>query len=120
MSTRITLAAAACLMLTAAMLGADARAQVIYFGAEVGWSNLEDQKEKFGAPGSRSLKTRYDSGFAAGARVGYEMGPWRFEEEYAYRSNDLDRLNVGGVNTGGATGNRSSHAIMTNVIYDIN
>ena len=63
---------------------------------------------------------RSDSGFAAGARVGYEMGPWRFEEEYAYRSNDLDRLNVGGVNTGGATGNRSSHAIMTNVIYDIN
>jgi OmpA-OmpF porin, OOP family len=120
MSTRITLAAAACLMLMAAMPGADARAQVIYFGAEGGWSNLEDQKEKFSTPGSASVKTRYDSGFAAGARVGYEMGPWRFEEEYAYRSNDLDRLNVGGVNIGKATGNRSSHAIMTNVLYDIN
>jgi outer membrane protein OmpA-like peptidoglycan-associated protein len=120
MSTRITLAAGACLALTVAMLGADARAQVIYFGAEGGWSNLEDQKDRFNVPGSPSVKTRYDSGFAAGARVGYEMGPWRFEEEYAYRSNDLDRLSVGGGNVAGSTGNRSSHAIMTNVIYDLN
>lgn len=120
MSTRITLAAGACLALTMAMLGADARAQVIYFGGEAGWSNLEDQRDRFNVAGAPSVKTRYDSGFAAGARVGYEWGPWRLEEEYAYRSNDLDRFSIGGFNIAGAHGSRQSHAIMTNVLYDIN
>ncbi len=120
MSTRFTLAVGACLALMTVMLGADARAQVIYFGAEGGWSNLEDQREKFNVAGAPKVKSRYDSGFAAGARVGYEWGPWRFEEEDAYRSNDLDRFNVGGVNINGARGSRNSHAIMTNVLYDIN
>jgi outer membrane protein OmpA-like peptidoglycan-associated protein len=120
MSTRMTLAAGACLVLIAAIFGADARAQVIYFGAEGGWSNLEDQKDKFKIAGAPNVKARYDSGFAAGARVGYEWGPWRFEEEYAYRSNDLNRFTVGSLNVAGASGDRQSHAIMTNVLYDIN
>jgi OmpA-OmpF porin, OOP family len=120
MSTRITWAFGACLALAAAMLGADARAQVIYFGAEGGWSNLEDQKDRFNVAGAPSVRNRYDSGFAAGARVGYEWGPWRFEEEYAYRSNDLDRFSIGGFNVPGASGSRRSHAIMTNVLYDFN
>src|SRR2546423_7657115 len=120
MSTRITLAVGACLALMTVMLGADARAQVIYFGAEGGWSNLEDQREKFNVAGAPKVKSRYDSGFAAGARVGYEWGPWRFEEEYAYRSNDLDRFNVGGGNINRARGSRHNHAIMTHSLYDIN
>jgi outer membrane protein OmpA-like peptidoglycan-associated protein len=120
MSTRIRLAAGACLALFTAMLGADARAQVIYFGAEAGWSNLEDQRDRFKVTGAPSVKARYDSGFAAGARVGYEWGPWRLEEEYAYRSNDLNRFTVGSFNVSGATGGREAHAIMTNVLYDFN
>jgi outer membrane protein OmpA-like peptidoglycan-associated protein len=120
MSTRFTLALGACIALTGAMLGAEARAQVIYFGGEGGWSNLEDQRDRFNVARAPNVKGRYDSGFAAGARVGYEWGPWRFEEEYAYRENDLDRFNVGGVNIGNARGSRNSHAIMTNVLYDIN
>ena len=120
MSRRFILAVGACLVLITAILGADARAQVIYFGGEGGWSNLEDQRSRLNVAGAPSVKSRYDSGFAAGARVGYEWGPWRFEEEYAYRGNDLDRFNVGGVNINGARGSRNSHAIMTNVLYDFN
>ena len=119
MSTRIALAAGACLALFTAVLGTDARAQVIYFGAEAGWSNLEDQRDRFKVTGAPRADNRYDSGFAAGARVGYEWGPWRFEEEYAYRSNDLNRFTVGSFNVPGASGGREAHAIMTNVLYDI-
>src|ERR1043166_1687462 len=120
MSRRFILAVGACLVLITAILGADARAQVIYFGGEGGWSNLEDQRSRLNVAGAPSVKSRYDSGFAAGARVGYEWGPWRFEEEYAYRGNDLVRFNVGGVNINGARGSRNSHAIMSNVLYDFN
>ena len=120
MSTRVTWAFGACLALAAAMLGADARAQVIYFGAEAGWSNLEDQRDRLKVGGAPSVNNRYDSGFAAGARVGYEWGPWRFEEEYAFRSNDLNHFAVGGFNVPGASGGRDAHAIMTNVLYDFN
>ena len=70
MSTRFTLALGACIALTGAMLGAEARAQVIYFGGEGGWSNLEDQRDRFNVARAPNVKGRYDSGFAAGARGG--------------------------------------------------
>src|SRR5260370_35651335 len=94
MSTRMTLAAGACLVLIAAIFGADARAQVIYFGAEGGWPNLEDQKDKFKLAGAPNVKARYDSGFAAGARVGYEWRPCRFDEEAADRVKGPNRFTV--------------------------
>ena len=49
------------------------------------------------------------------------MGPWRFEEEYTYRRNDLNRVTkIAAVvqPAAGLKGNRQSHAIMTNVMYD--
>jgi OOP family OmpA-OmpF porin len=118
MSMRITLAAGACLAVVAAMSAGDARAQTFYLGGQAGWNVLEDQTGR--VAGFPSTRGRFDSGFAVGARAGYEWGPWRFEEEYAYRSNDLNRLNIAGFNIPGVSGSRSSHAIMTNVLYDIN
>ncbi len=118
MSTRITLAAGACCALTAALFIADARAQTFYLGGEAGWSILEDQTDRIA--GVPPFHARFDSGFAAGARAGYEWGPWRFEEEYVYRSNDLSHLDVAGITLGGVSGSRQAHAIMTNVLYDIN
>jgi outer membrane protein OmpA-like peptidoglycan-associated protein len=47
------------------------------------------------------------------------MGPWRFEEEYTYRNNGLNSLSVGTAGAPGISGSRSSHAFMTNVLYDI-
>jgi len=104
----------------ATMLGvAEAQAQwlvgptgpaVWYFGAEGGWTNLEDQTAR---AGGFAVKQTFDDGFNVGARGGIEMGAWRFEEEYNYRQNGYDR--IGGFPV---SGNRTAHAIMTNAIYD--
>ena len=118
MSVRLTMAAGACLALAVVMSATDARAQIFYLGGEAGWNVLENQSDR--APGFPTLRKRFDSGFAAGARAGYEWGPWRFEEEYAYRSNDLTSLKIGGVPQTGVRGNRQAHALMTNVLYDFN
>jgi outer membrane protein OmpA-like peptidoglycan-associated protein len=117
MSTRITVTAAACVAATFVISAATARAQTIYFGGEAGWSVLENQSASgTGFPANRS---RFDDGFAAGARIGYELGPWRFEEEYVYRNNGLGSFSAAGVTIPGVGGSRQAHAIMTNVLYDI-
>jgi len=118
MSMRITLVAGACLALAVVMSSSTARAQVFYLGGEGGWNVLENQTDR--APGFAPVRKRFDSGFAAGARAGYEWGPWRFEEEYTYRSNDLSGFRIGAVPAVGARGNRQSHAFMTNALYDFN
>jgi len=73
----------------------------------------------------RSFNASFDSGFNVGGRVGYQWGPWRFEEEYSYRRNGLSNSGAARVfpgspivSTGGLDGSRTAHAIMTNVIYD--
>src|SRR5579862_482042 len=116
MSMRISMAVGACLALAAALTATGARAQTFYLGGEGGWSVLENQTDR--AAGLPSAHARFDSGFAAGARAGYEWGPWRFEEEYIYHSYDLNHLSVGGANVSGVSGSRQSHAAMTNVLYD--
>jgi len=116
MRMRISVAGA-CLALATAMAVPAAHAQMTYYiGGEGGWSMLTDQTDR--ASGLPGLHKRFDDGFAVGGRAGVEWGPWRLEEEYAYRSNDLNRATVGSVRIAGATGDRQSHAIMTNVLYD--
>ena len=117
MSMRISRAFSACLAVAMALPVGVAQAQTFYLGAEGGWTVLNDQTST--AAGFPSAKSRFDSGFAAGARVGYEMGPWRFEEEYTYRRNGLSHLDLAGFTIPGVKHGRQSHAIMTNVIYDI-
>jgi OmpA-OmpF porin, OOP family len=118
MSVRIRIAVGACLLLTAIIPVGAAQAQTFYLGAEGGWTVLNNQNSN--AAGFPTVNSRFDSGFAAGARVGYEMGPWRFEEEYVYRRNGLDRVTAAGFSPAGVKGDRQSHAIMTNLLYDIN
>src|SRR5437016_5533683 len=118
MSMRITLAAGACLAMAVAMSATGAQAQIFYLGGEAGWNVLENQTDR--APGFAPVHKRFDSGFAAGARAGYEWGPWRFEEEYVYRSNDLSSLRLGSTKLPGVSGGRESHALMTNLIYEWN
>src|SRR5260370_34944027 len=117
MSMRITLMASATIALMATVFIADATAQTIYFGGEGGWSHLNNQSDRF-LPGA-SVRTRYDEGFAVGARVGYEMGPWRFEEEYTYRSNDLNKLSVAGVTIPASTRSRQSPAVLRALLDDV-
>jgi OmpA-OmpF porin, OOP family len=134
--------------LAVAFGGAQAHAQLFpygapgvwYIGPEGGWTSLNNQSESvssstftgpngaiFTAPG-RSFTANTNSGFNVGGRAGYQWGPWRFEEEYSYRNNQLSN-NQSFILTGpfgnefttqgGRTqGQTTSHAIMTNVIYD--
>jgi len=109
-----------------------------YVGPEGGWTALTNQTDStngrtivapnrgfVGTIAPRSQTASFDSGFNVGARLGYQWGPWRIEEEYNYRNNGLSGLTHGNVfgsftQGGGRTfdGERFSHAIMTNVIYD--
>jgi OOP family OmpA-OmpF porin len=110
-----------------------------YIGPEGGWTKLTDQTDTINGrivstvPGQalslprRSVTANFDSGFNVGGRLGYQWGPWRFEEEYSYRRNALSSPGGLGGNGGldgvvtssaGFQGQRSTHAIMTNVIYD--
>ena len=86
----------------------------LYFGIEGGWTHLEDTSNKLGAIG---FKQRFDEGFNAGARAGYEWGPLRFEEEFNFGSNKDTRLSILGANVP-INGQRNRYAIMTNAIYD--
>src|SRR5271157_2246418 len=134
--------------LAVALGGAQAQAQLWptgapgawYIGPEGGWTSLNNQSEStssvsftgpgggtFSAPGLSGTPNT-NSGFNVGVRGGYQWGPWRFEEEYSYRNNQLSNSNsfiVSGpfgndfaTNGGRTSGESHSNAIMTNVIYD--
>ena len=126
--------------------GAQAHAQVFpwnqpgvpgawYIGPEGGWTQLTNQtdtttRSQFTGPNGNqftipnaSPTASFNSGFNAGARAGYKWGPWRLEEEYSYRHSALDTFSFNGpfgisTNPSNVSGQRNSHAIMTNVIYD--
>ncbi len=117
MSRRIAVAGGSLLAAAIVLSVAPARAETLYFGGEGGWTLLQNQKIE--AAGLPSTTARFDSGFAAGARIGYEEGSWRFEAEYTYRRNELDRVTVGGVGLGGVEGSRKAHAFLANLIYEI-
>jgi outer membrane protein OmpA-like peptidoglycan-associated protein len=105
-----------CLAWAAALFVNDARAQ-FYIGAEGGWTGLPSQT--ITVPGLFSTSLKFNSGFNAGARLGYEWGPWRFEEEYSYRQNGIpNSFSLFGLPINGISGNRHTNSIMTNVLYD--
>jgi outer membrane protein OmpA-like peptidoglycan-associated protein len=117
---------------------------VFYLGPEGGWTHLNSRtnsgnvtvnfRDGIGLKTySYNQTTNFNSGYNVGARVGYEWGPWRFEEEYSYRNNNLSSfsgtlsgpflgrgLRAGTVGFPGThfDGNTHSNAIMTNAIYD--
>jgi len=101
--------------LVAALLPAAARAQ-FYIGAEGGWTSLPDQTDTI--LNLTSVKARFDGGFNAGVRGGWEWGPWRFEEEYSYRRNGARDLVGTNFILQWSSGNRHTNSIMTNVLYD--
>ncbi len=113
--------------LAVALSWADAQAQWLsmpagpgawYFGGEGGWTSLPNQSGKIAVgPFSTSARESFSDGFNVGARAGYEWGPWRFEEEFRFQQNGIDRFGLGNVNFA-ATGDRDAYAIMTNAIYD--
>ena len=121
---------------------ADAQAQwfplpsgpgAFYVGVEGGYTGIEDAHGHIVGSGI-GFNERRDDGYNVGARVGYEWGPWRLEEEYRYQQNGGHALNLtglpaiaprpglpagfpGGSFTSPASGDRHADAIMTNLIY---
>src|SRR6516162_8860590 len=106
-----------------------------YIGPEGGWTSLTSNTGSvssvtftgptggnFTVPSRGNVTPNFNSGFSVGARGGYQWGPWRFEEEYSYRHNSLSSVtfnNFGFTSSGNnGQGQATSHAIMTNVIYD--
>jgi outer membrane protein OmpA-like peptidoglycan-associated protein len=81
-----------------------------YFGGEGGWTHLDDATDH---AGGAAFNESFKDGFNVGLRTGYEMGPWRIEEEFRWQKNDIS--NVAGIP---ASGNRDAYALMTNLIYD--
>ncbi len=66
--------------------------------------------------GSGSVSS--DLGFGVAAALGYEVGNFRIEAEYAYRKNDGDIESFNGVAVSGKKADLSFHAIMVNLLYD--
>src|SRR6516164_9177683 len=114
-STRIRLTTAFCLCLAALLFAPDTLAQ-FYIGAEAGWTSLPDQTDNIS--GVTAPTAKFDGGFNAGVRGGYEWGSWRFEEEYSYRQNNARALTGGSFTLNAVGGDRHTNSIMTNVLYD--
>ncbi len=108
-----------------------------YVGPEGGWTSLSNQRDRITTTPFRvdtgvvvppngpffnnfSGSARYNSGFNAGGRLGIQYGPLRVEEEYSYRHNGLSSFGAFfGPNSNTLfSGNRNTHSIMTNFIYD--
>jgi OmpA-OmpF porin, OOP family len=85
-----------------------------YTGAQAGWTGLPYQTDTIDGLGS--VPVQFNAGYNIGVRSGYQLGPWRFEEEYSYRRNDVVEYNE---STNGVSGNRHTHSIMTNALYDL-
>ena len=99
------------------LLPADSERAQIYIGAEGGWTGLPDGLTT--SSDVTSVKARFNGGFNAGVRGGYEWGPWRFEEEYSYRQNNVPgSFRCADFTIRGISGNRHTNSIMTNVLYD--
>ena len=89
----------------------------LYIGAEGGWTGLPDHTDNI--LGVTALTARFNNGFNAGIRGGWEWGALRFEEEYSYRQNGARDLVGTNVIIKGVGGNRHTNSIMTNVLYDV-
>src|SRR6516164_1105401 len=116
MVTRISLVTGASVAFVLGPLSFGASAQY-YIGAQAGWTGLPYQTDTIDGLGS--VPVQFNAGYNVGARGGYQLGPWRFEEEYSYRHNDVAEYNVVGGSTNGVSGNRHSNSVMTNVLYDL-
>lgn len=90
----------------------DAVAQY-YLGGQAGWTGLPYQTDTL--EGDAAIPVSFNAGYNVGVRGGYRFGSWRFEEEYSYRHNNVAEY---GEASAAVNGNRHSHSIMTNVVYD--
>ena len=111
--TRISLVTGASFAFVLGPLSSGASAQY-YIGAQAGWTGLPYQTDTIDGVGP--VPVQFNAGYNLGARGGYQLAPWRFEEEYSYRRNGVAEYDEG---TNSVSGDRHTNSIMTNVIYDL-
>jgi OmpA-OmpF porin, OOP family len=87
-----------------------------YIGGQAGWTGLPYETDAIDSVGS--VPVQFSAGYNVGMRGGYQLGPWRFEEEYSYRRNNVAEYGAGD-DTYEVSGNRHTHSILTNVLYDV-
>jgi hypothetical protein len=75
-----------------------ASADGFFAAGEGGWSHLVDKRTfSEGSPNSAGpqpglgVQDLWGDGYAVGARLGYQWGPWRLEEEAVFRDNPLSQ-----------------------------
>ena len=116
MSFRKTLLAATLLSVpmaaTANAQSWDPRVQGIYVGAGLGANYLDTAD-------SDRTSISFEWGWAGVLSVGYGFGNGlRLELEGSYRSNDVDNIEVRGINAPRPSGNATSYGLMVNALYD--
>ncbi len=60
----------------------------------------------------------YNDTYNAGARVGFQSNPIRYELEYTYLNGNVTRFNVNNIRQTGVSGHLSGNLIMANLYYD--
>src|SRR6516225_10096761 len=115
MVTRPSLMVGAVFAFVSGPLSSNAEAQY-YIGAQAGWTGLPYQTDMIDGLGP--VPVQFNAGYNVGTRGGYQLASWRFEAEYSYRRNDVAAYGVVGGSTTRVSGNRHTHSIMTNVLYD--
>lgn len=91
------------------------------------FGGLADQREtEFNYAPTAKIKTTFDSGYAAGAALGYNLGQLsptggvRAEFEFSYRKSDVEDHSLnGGPALAGPTGEVETTAFMLNGYYDV-
>lgn len=89
-----------------------ALADGFFAAGEGGWSHLMDKRTfSEGSPNSAGpqpglgVQDLWGAGYAVGARLGYQWGPWRLEEEAVFRDNPLSQQLLFSTATGHAVQN---------------
>jgi OmpA-OmpF porin, OOP family len=113
MTMATVVAMAASVVFSLGLWVSEARAQY-YLGGQAGWTGLPYQTDTIDA--LAAIPVRFNAGYNLGARGGYRLGSWRFEEEYSYRHNNVAEYGEASIGVNGA---RRTQSILTNLIYDV-
>ncbi|MGQ3890661.1 outer membrane protein [Legionella sp. CNM-4043-24] len=60
----------------------------------------------------------YNSGYHAGARIGYQSNPLRYEGEYTYITANLKKFTIDNIPQLGVNGSTTANLAMANIYYD--
>ncbi|MEX1108037.1 MAG: outer membrane beta-barrel protein [Dongiaceae bacterium] len=117
---KLLLATAAAATIAAVQMPADAAADGFYVGVMGGFGWAQDVKGDYtynGNPYTADLES--DTGYVLGIAGGYgfDFGG-RAELEFAYRSNELDKITFGPGSAASISGDINVYSLMTNFWYD--